>query len=251
MNQPYQVLALYYDDLFQSFRSPIDAAREHVLRSILPSVKTACDLACGTGTTALMLARDGIRMYAADLSAQMCRLTREKVRRAHLPVRVLQADMRSFRLPEPVDLILCEYDAVNHVPRKDDLRKIANAVFRALRPGGHFFFDVNNARAFKKYWTGTFWIEKTNLVIAMRNGHRAQLDRAWTDIDLFVRKGRFWQRHHERVEEICWSSVEVKRVFHAAGFQSLRAWDAAPFWKDQLVRRGCRTVYLARKAANR
>ena len=248
MNQPYQVLALYYDDLFQPFRSPIDAARNHVLKGILPRVQTACDLACGTGTTALMLARRGIRMYAVDLSAQMCRLTREKVRRAHLRVRVLQADMRSFRLPEPVDLILCEYDAVNHVPRKNDLRKVTNSVFRALRPGGYFFFDVNNARAFKQYWTGTFWVEKPNVVVAMRNGHRPQLDRAWTDIDLFVRKGRLWQRNHERVEEVCWSSTEVKRALRRAGFDRLRAWDAAPFWKDQRVSQGCRTVYLASKS---
>ena len=61
-------------------------------------VESACDLACGTGTTALLLARRGIRMFGVDLSPAMCRLARQKARHAGLPLVVLQADMRSFRL---------------------------------------------------------------------------------------------------------------------------------------------------------
>jgi hypothetical protein len=34
------------------------------------------------------------------------------------------------------------------------------------------------------------------------------------------------------------------------GFDRVRAWDATPFFKDNpLIRPGCRTVYLARKAS--
>jgi methylase of polypeptide subunit release factors len=96
--------------LFSSFRSPVDAARKHALGRILRRVASACDLACGTGTTALALASEGIRTFAVDISPIMCRLAREKARRARLPLRVLCADMRTSRLPEPVDLITCEYD---------------------------------------------------------------------------------------------------------------------------------------------
>ncbi len=65
---PYRWLAQYYDEVFAGFRDPIDAARDRVLGPILPRVATACDLACGTGATALDLARRGIRTYAVDLS---------------------------------------------------------------------------------------------------------------------------------------------------------------------------------------
>jgi ubiquinone/menaquinone biosynthesis C-methylase UbiE len=57
--RPYRWLAQYYDELFSPFRFPIDVARERILSRILPQVETACDLACGTGTTALILARKG------------------------------------------------------------------------------------------------------------------------------------------------------------------------------------------------
>jgi hypothetical protein len=48
-----------------------------------------------------------------------------------MPLRVLRGDMREFRLPEPVDLVLCEFDALNHVPRKGDLAPVAVTVREA------------------------------------------------------------------------------------------------------------------------
>jgi SAM-dependent methyltransferase len=157
--------------------------------------------------------------------------------------------MRTLRLPESVDLVICEGDALNHLPRKADLRVVAKPVERALRPGGHFFFDVNNSRGFKKYWAATVWFEKPGVVSVMRNGHNRQADRAWSDIEWFIRDGSCWRRRHERVEEVCWESGEIRRTFREAGFDRLRAWDAAPFFKDNsVVGPGCRTFYLVRKA---
>jgi SAM-dependent methyltransferase len=248
--RPYNWLALHYDRFFERWRSPIDAQRRHVLGRILPRVGSACDLACGTGTTAVALAREGIRVFAVDLSPVMCRLVREKARRARLPVRVIHADMRDFRLPEPVDLITCEYDAINHVPQKTDLRRVARAAARALEPGGYFYFDVNNLLGFKRYWSQVFWSEQPGVAVAMRNGHDAAQGRAWCDIDWFIRDRRLWRRHRERVEEVCWNPGEIRGALCDAGFDRVRAWDAGRFFKDNpLIRPGCRTVYLARKAA--
>lgn len=257
--KPYRWLARYYDEIFSAFRTPVSAAREQLLAPIMPRVETACDLACGSGDTALALARKGIGMYAVDLAPEMCRLVRVKARHAQLRVRVVQADMRDFRLPQSVDLITCECDALNHVPRKADLAKVAKAVHRALQPGGYFFFDVNNSLGFERYWSGPVWFEKPGIVLVMRNGHSPQADRAWSDIEWFIGNRNCWRRHHERVEEVCWDSGEIRRTFREAGFDRIRAWDASPFFKavvdvrrphhqDPLITPGCRTFYLARKS---
>src|SRR5574337_334676 len=138
-----------------------------LLAVILRRAEAACDLACGTGTTAVEFARRGIRMYAVDASPAMCRLARKKARKAGVHLNVLHADMRSFRLPGTVDLVTCEFDAVNHVPRKSDFDRVARAVAGALRPGGWFFFDVNNRLAFEKAWTGTWRHELPGVVLVM------------------------------------------------------------------------------------
>jgi SAM-dependent methyltransferase len=248
MTTPYRWLALYYDELFGAFRGPAAAAREHVLRRIMPRVASACDLACGTGDTAIELARLGIRMYAVDLSPGMCAAARAKARAAAVAVRVVRADMRSFRLPERVDLITCEFDAVNHVPARADLAKVARTAARALAPDGHFYFDVNNAAGFRSYWNNTLWREIPGACFAMRSAHDADGLRAWADIDWFLRDGRGWQRRKEKVEEVCWTAAEIRSALRKAGFDRVRGWDAARFFPAESgVGRGCRTVYLAHK----
>ena len=231
--EPYQWLAQYYDDIFAPYQSQFQKSRNRILGRILPCVQSACDLACGTGVTALAFARMGIDTFAVDLSPVMCRLAREKAGRENLPLQVIQSDMRSFRLPHEVDLITCEADAINHVPFRSDLHRVARAVARALRPGGYFLFDVNNAKGFKRYWTGNVCVEKPGVMLVMRNGHSRNALRAWIDVEWFIREGapgedERWRRHHERVEEVCWTRDEFWRYLSEVGFDRLRAWDAKP-----------------------
>ncbi len=243
----YRWLAKYYDHLFE-LRRPFSAARETILGPILPRVESACDLCCGTGELALRLAAAGIRTFAVDLSPEMCRQTRAKARRAGLPVRVLRADMRDFRLPCPVDLVTCEFDALNHVPRTRDLARVVRSVARALRPGGYFAFDVNNRLAFERVWNSTWFVERDPVAMVMRNTHRRGTARARADVVWFVRKGDCWRRYQERVEEVCWSAGEIRAALRGAGFDQIRCWDAAPFFHDPLTRPGNRTFWRARRS---
>jgi SAM-dependent methyltransferase len=244
----YKLLALYYDRLFEPMRAPLGRARRQILREILESTSAACDLACGTGTTAAELAGRGIRTYAVDASPAMCRLARRKARRAGVPVRVLHADMRSFRLPEPVDLVTCEFDALNHVPRKSDLGRVGRSVARALRPGGWFFFDVNNRPAFQKVWTGTWRHELPGIVLVMHGGYDRRRDKGWSSIEWFVRKGPRWRRSVERIEQVSWIATEIRQALRRAGFRTIRRWDEAPFVPEWKLSPGFRTIYLAQKA---
>ncbi len=248
VQRPYRWLAQYYDQFFALYRPWFGAARRHIVGPLLPRLESACDIACGTGTTALELAAKGLEVSALDLSPEMCRLTREKARRAKLALRVERADMRKFRLPQAVDLILCEADALNHVPRKPDLARVAKAAARALRPGGYFYFDVNNRLGFEKYWQNTFWTEKPGVVMVMRNGFDPKRDKAWSDVEWFIQRGSRWERRQEHVEEIVWTPTEIRGALRAAGFQAIRTWDAAPFFHDDSFSiPRCRTFYLARK----
>jgi SAM-dependent methyltransferase len=246
----YKLLATYYDQFF-TFHVPwYRLARRRLLHAIFPQVRTACDLACGTGSTAVELARRGIKVYGVDLSPTMCQLARAKVRRANANVTIIQGDMRTFRLPEPVDLITCEFDAVNHVPRKSDLARVAHAVARALRPGGWFYFDVNNRLAFQKIWPGTPWFESRGAVMVMQGGYDQRRDRGWTQVEWFIRQKGGWRRSRERVEQVAWTRAEVLEALRSAGFHHIRATDASALFRGNPgVRPGCRTLYVAQKQA--
>lgn len=247
--RPYKWLAEYYDRHINFHLDWYEAARQEILGSILPGLESACDLACGTGTTAFILAKQGIKAWGVDLSPTMCRIARQKTRGLQLPVTIVRADMRAFQLAQPVDLVLCEFDALNHVPEKSDLALVALAVSRALRHGGHFYFDVNNRLAFQTLWPSTWWSEKPNVAFVMHGGYDREMDRGWTNVEWFFREGRLWRRRSERIEQVCWSAAEIKRTLREAGFDRIQSWDATPFFKtDPNIKPGCRTFYLARRA---
>lgn len=244
----YRLLARHYDAFFTFHQEGFRRARESLLGRILPGVGSACDLACGTGSTAIELAKRGIKVFAIDLSPAMCRLTRQKAAQAGIALEVVRGDMRSFRLPVAVDLVTCEFDALNHVPDRLDLATVARSVARALQPGGFFFFDVNNRKAFERLWGGTWRAEKPGVVLILWGGYDREHDRGWTDAEWFVQTGKLWRRFRERVEEVAWTPWEVRQHLHAAGFHRIRAYDSSPFfhgtWKAEA---GCRTFYLAQK----
>lgn len=243
----YRWLARYYDHLFE-FRRPFDSARKVVLEPVLPEVRSACDLCCGTGSMALLYAKRGIRTFAVDLSPDMCRIARAKAKRESAEVQVIRADMRDFHLPQKVDLITCEFDALNHVPRKSDLRRVLRCVARGLNGGGHFVFDVNNRLAFERIWSNTWFLDKDPVSMVMHGGHKRGSAKAWTDVEWFVRTGKnTWRRYHEHVEEICWSAPEIRNALVEAGFDQIRKWDAAPFFQDAYTQPGNRTFWRARK----
>lgn len=244
----YKWLAEHYDEVFQAHLPAIDAARREMLGARLEKAGSACDLCCGTGTTAVHFAQRGMRVYGVDLSPGMCRAAREKVRRARVDVKILRADMRDFLLPEPVDLVTCECDALNHVPEKADLERVLECVGRALKPGGHFFFDVNNGAAFKEAWPRSMFIETPGKVMVTHGGCEGGAERAWVNVEWFIREGRLWRRRREHVEEVCWSAAEMRQALQQAGFGGIRSWDAAPYFgASMLVLPGHRTFWRVQK----
>lgn len=247
MELPYAILAGHYDTLFAEQLKSFRRVRNRLLRLVLKNARSVCDLACGPGNTAIELARKGFRVFAVDLSPQMCQITREKADRLGVQVDVMEADMRAFRLPEPVDLVICEFDALNHVSRRRDLGRVARSVAKALRAGGFFYFDVNNLRAFQEIWPGTLYVELEGSKLVVRGGYDKRRRRGWSEMHWFLPQGdRLYSCHTEAYREVCWSDDEISQALGAEGFVRIQCWDSSEVIPDvDWVRPGCRSFYLA------
>ncbi len=245
---PYTILARFYDQIAGTGPAMNRHARKKILGPLFPRIRSVCDLGCGTGSTAIELARGGRRVYGVDLSREMCRRARAKVRRARVPVRILCADMRSFRLPEPVDLVLCEFNPLNHLPRKSDILPAFRAVARALRPGGWFYFDLNTQLTYRAYYPITRLEEGPGFFLATHGGFDPRRSHAWLQFEWFVQKGNHWRRYRERVVDTWWSDAEIRRALRRAGFARLRFWDGSRVRPRSLhPKPGYDAYYLAQK----
>ena len=94
----YNRFARYYDFIYEGLLDYDADIRylEAVFRRFLPRrPRTILDLACGTGTHAIRLARRGHEVVGVDLSRDQLAIARRKARRARSPVLFVRADMRS------------------------------------------------------------------------------------------------------------------------------------------------------------
>jgi SAM-dependent methyltransferase len=105
------------------------------------------ELAVGSGRVAIPIAREtGKRVIGIDRSPAMLALARE--RSQGLPVELREGDMRDFELEQPVDLVICPFRSLLHLPTWQDKRRVFERVAQALRPGGRFAW---NAFAFSPF----------------------------------------------------------------------------------------------------
>ena len=102
------------------------------------AVRTALDLACGTGVLCRILKNAGIESRGMDFSQGMIAIARAES--PDIPYDV--ADMTIYRPDMQFDLVTCTGDAVNHIPDLNDVAKIFQNVYAYLAPGGYFIFDL-------------------------------------------------------------------------------------------------------------
>lgn len=107
------------------------------------------ELGCGTGRVALHLARRGHRVYGLDRDRELLDVLadraaelrpsavgKESVAATKPSVVPVQADARSFELPEPVALALAPTHLLQLLPDAADRTECLRTVATALRPGG-------------------------------------------------------------------------------------------------------------------
>lgn len=139
---PYSRLAENYDaTVGLPFFRRTRAVFARLVRRYGIRFRTAADIGCGTGLFARYLNQCWrVPVIGVDLSTDMLRIAAQNCR--GLKIRLLKQDIRSFRLPRPVDLITCNFDTLNHLVRDGDLPRAFRSARANLNPGGHFIFDM-------------------------------------------------------------------------------------------------------------
>lgn len=140
--RPYAALAPVYDALLgRRFFPRLRRVLEHVLDRHGIRFASAADVGCGTGTLQRWLCgRGAAAVYGVDPSPAMLREAMANNRCGG--ARFLLQDFASLRLPEPVDLITCTFDALNYLLGAEALLGALRRFRANLNPGGYVVFDL-------------------------------------------------------------------------------------------------------------
>lgn len=215
---PYSRLAADYDatigiPFFQQTRNFF----ERLVRKYGIQFRSAADIGCGTGLFARYLkVSRGIPVFAVDISEPMLRIAQRNCCGTH--VVLLRQDIRHLRLPQKVDLITANFDTLNHILRREDLRKTLRNVAENLNPGGHFIFDVvTNCLPFgnSHLFVRRFNQPRRRVTQSVRLDPIRKMLSILVSISSVDTLVPTVERHCERV----YSPKELGEALHAAGFK--------------------------------
>ena len=186
--------------------------------------RTAVDLACGTGSVAAILARDGLRVTAVDLSEEMLTVAQQKAALLPNPPLFLCQPLQELYLPRAVDLAVCALDSLDYITDPADCEKAIQRIFKALNPGGIFIFDVNTPEKLRAMDGQVFLDEDDDVYCVWRGEFDEQTNICSYGMDLFQRKGNLWERSFEEHREYAYSADQLVGYLKKAGFTRIRVY---------------------------
>lgn len=186
------------------------------------------DLACGTGSMTLALAKRGYDMIGVDGSEEMLGVAFERGMGAGCLF--LLQDMRSFELYGTVGAVTCCLDSVNYLVDDGDLEQCFATVHNYLDPNGLFLFDMNTPYKFENvYADNAYILEDGSSYCGWQNAYDRETRICDFYLSVFHEKDGVYVRADEEQRERCYSFAEIAEALRKTGFELLSVSDDFSF----------------------
>ena len=146
VEQFYNELSSDYDEMTR-FHPRLEKEEANLRRWVERfHIRTVLDAACGTGLHAIVFARLGLRVTAADLSSKMLEKARENARQQNVQIRWVKAALQtlSHHIQEQFQAIFCLGNSLPHLLTPQDLQNSLQSFYELLRPGGILVLQLLN-----------------------------------------------------------------------------------------------------------
>lgn len=186
--------------------------------------RTAVDLACGTGSIAVILAKQGLLVTAVDMSEEMLSVAQQKAAQLDNPPVFVCQPLQKLHLPKAVDLAVCALDSLDYITNPSDCQEAIRRIHKALNPGGIFIFDVNTPEKLQAMDGQVFIDEDEDVFCVWRGEFDKETNICSYGMDLFQRQGSLWSRSFEEHCEYAYSQEQLTQYLKKAGFTHIRVY---------------------------
>lgn len=227
----YSSFARYYDCLTQNVEYE---KRADYLCRLLAQMRhdpgITLDLACGTGSLTVALAKRGLDVYGIDGSPDMLSVAQQKAAENDLNLLFLCQQMQAIDLYGTVDTVVCALDSINHLDGEADVLKTFRRVSLFLDPDGVFIFDMNTVYKHRNILANQIFIYDTDEVYCVwQNRLEEKTNRVGITLDFFGRSGDTYTRSSEHFYERAYETERIASLLSAAGLQAVHVFDDLSF----------------------
>ena len=215
----YQAFAAFYDELMEEARY---SERCGYLLKLLerhghPAGLTL-DLACGTGSLTIELAKRGVDVYGADGSVDMLSEAMQKSMEEGLQILFLNQRMEELDLYGTIDTCFCTLDSLNHITDIEVLRRAIDRVGLFMNPNGLFVFDVNTVYKHREVLGNNAFILENDRVFCAWQNTLTDNNTVAIDLDFFEEDNGVYNRYSESFCERAYTDGELSMLLEEAGF---------------------------------
>lgn len=188
------------------------------------------DLACGTGTLTVELAKRGFDIYGVDGSMEMLSEAQQKAADAEVDLLFLCQQMQRLDLYGTIDTVFCMLDSVNHLTNEKDVAKTFQRVSLFMNPGALFVFDVNTLYKHREVLcNNTFVYDTGDVFCVWQNTLDTKTDKVKIALDFFERDGHVYHRSSEHFFERAYSRELLEKMLQEAGLEVLAVYGDGTF----------------------
>lgn len=204
------------------------------------------DLACGTGSISVEMAKRGFDVIGVDSSIGMLNAARQKTYESGEQILLLNQSMDDIDLFGTVDCAVCVLDSINHLDGAQQVKRTFEKVSLFMNPGGAFAFDVNTLYKHKNVLAdNTFVYDLDELYCVWQNSFNEADGSVDITLDFFEEDDGAYYRSYESFTERAYDLADIAKWLENAGFEVIGIFDDMTTEKAHPETE--RAVFLAKK----
>lgn len=227
-------LPIEYQQYPEYFDIPSNACyadeKNKAIEKILKKYKSKCvlDMACGTGSQVFYLINLGYKVIGSDFSPELLRIARNKALKQGIDVKFIDGNMRKLQVGQ-FDAVITIDNAIGHLV-KDDFNIALENVYKNLKSGGIYVFDILNLEAMTDEVIASDSKKMTAESVAadgtiIQNVRHSTIDRnngiLTSDETITFQKNRDKKQIKNRCSLQIYSMNELREILSKQGFKTL------------------------------